>query len=131
MSQANRPLSPHLQVYTFHFTMLWSIIHRMTGVGLGLGTVWLAWWLIAAATGPEVFDAVQIFSGSVLGRLFLFGFTWALVFHTLNGIRHMFWDVGKGFEMATVEATGWAVAIGSVVLTLGIWVYGYMSMGAL
>jgi succinate dehydrogenase / fumarate reductase cytochrome b subunit len=98
MSQANRPLSPHLQVYTFHFTMMWSIIHRITGLGLGLGTIWL---------------------------------TWALMCHTLNGVRHLFWDIGKGFEMDTVEATGWAVAIGSVVLTLGIWVYGYMSMGVL
>ncbi|HIF09765.1 MAG TPA: succinate dehydrogenase, cytochrome b556 subunit [Sneathiellales bacterium] len=131
MSQANRPLSPHLQVYTFHFTMMWSIIHRITGLGLGLGTIWLTWWLIAAATGPEAFDAVQIFSGTFIGRLLLFGFTWALMFHTLNGVRHLFWDIGKGFEMDTVEATGWAVAIGSVVLTLGIWVYGYMSMGVL
>ncbi|MEO1997534.1 MAG: succinate dehydrogenase, cytochrome b556 subunit [Planctomycetaceae bacterium] len=98
--------------------------HRITGLGLGLGTIWLTWWLIAAATGPEAFDAVQIFSGTFIGRLLLFGFTWALMFHTLNGVRHLFWDIGKGFEMDTVEATGWAVAIGSVVLTLGIWVYG-------
>jgi len=131
MSQANRPLSPHLQVYTFHFTMVWSIIHRMTGVGLGLGTVWLTWWLIAAATGPEAFNAVQVFSGSIIGKTVLFGFTWALMFHTLNGIRHLFWDIGKGFEPSMVEATGWAVAGGSVILSLGFWLYGYMSMGAL
>ena len=131
MSQAKRPLSPHLQAYTFHFTMMWSIVHRMTGVGLGLGTLWLTWWLVAAATGPETFDCVQTFTGSLIGRTLLLGFTWALVFHTLNGIRHLFWDVGKGFDLGTVEATGWAVAIGAMVLTLGVWLYGYMAMGAL
>lgn len=131
MTQANRPLSPHLQVYTFHFTMVWSILHRMTGIGLGVGTLWLAWWLIAAAAGPQEFDAVQAFSGSFIGRLFLFGFTWALVFHLLNGVRHLFWDIGWGFDMDRVEATGWAVAVGSVVLTVAIWAYGYIAMGAL
>jgi succinate dehydrogenase / fumarate reductase cytochrome b subunit len=131
MTQENRPLSPHLQVYTFHFTMAWSVLHRMTGVALGVGALWLAWWLIAAAAGPEAFDTVQIFSGSILGRLVLFGFTWGLVFHMLNGVRHLFWDVGWGFDLNVVEATGWAVVIGSAVLTAGVWVFGYFAMGVL
>ena len=107
-----------------------SILHRATGAALGVGTVWLAWWLIAAASGGEAFDIAQAFSGSILGRLLLLGFTWALMFHLLNGIRHLFWDIGRGFEVKTATTTGWLVVAGSFALTLGAWVLGYSVMGS-
>lgn len=129
MANAQRPLSPHLQVYRWSVTMASSILHRATGTALGLGTVWLAWWLIAAATGGDAFDVVQAFSGTVVGRLLLLGFTWALMFHLLNGIRHLVWDVGRGFEVKTATISGWLVVGGSFVLTLGAWVLGYTVMG--
>ena len=129
MANVERPVSPHLQVYEWTVTMASSILHRATGVGLGLGTIWLAWWLIAAATGGDAFATVQAFTGSIIGRLLLFGFTWALMYHLLNGIRHLIWDMGYGFEVKTANASGWAVVIGSVVLTVLVWVTGYMVMG--
>ena len=129
MANVERPVSPHLQVYEWTVTMASSILHRATGVGLGLGTIWLAWWLIAAATGGDAFATVQAFTGSIIGRLLLFGFTWALMYHLLNGIRHLIWDMGYGFEVKTANASGWAVVIGSVVLTVLVWVAGYMVMG--
>ncbi len=106
-----------------------SILHRATGVALALGGLWLAWWLIAAASGPDAFATAQAFSGSIIGRLFLFGFTWALMFHLLNGIRHLVWDAGYGFDVGTSTKSGWAAVIGSVALTLLAWVIGYSVMG--
>jgi len=129
MNTVNRPLSPHLQVYRPQITSVLSILHRITGVGLGVGTVWLAWWLIAAAGWPDGFATVQAFSGSWLGRLLLFGFTWALFFHLSNGLRHLFWDAGWGFEIPTATKSGWAVVIAAFVLTLLAWIAGYMAMG--
>ena len=129
MANVERPVSPHLQVYEWTVTMASSILHRATGVGLGLGTIWLAWWLIAAATGGDAFATVQAFTGSIIGRLLLFGFTWALMYHLLNGIRHLIWDMGYGFEVKTANASGWAVVIGSVVLTVLVWIAGYMVQG--
>ena len=130
MAQADsRPLSPHLQVYRWTVTMASSILHRATGAALGAGTLLLAWWLLAAASGPAAFGVVQDFMGSVIGRLVLFGFTWALMFHFLNGLRHLAWDAGKGFELGTATKTGWLAVIGSLVLTLLAWWFGYQSVG--
>ena len=129
MANPSRPTSPHLQVYRWTVTMASSILHRATGVALAAGGLWLAWWLIAAASGPDAFANAQAFSGSVLGRLFLFGFTWALMFHLLNGIRHLVWDAGYGFDVGTSTKSGWAAVIGSVALTLLAWVIGYSAMG--
>lgn len=123
-----RPLSPHLQIYRWPVTMGTSILHRITGVGLALGTLILAWWLVAASMGPE---AYAVFEGAAFhwfGRLVLFGFTVALVFHGLNGIRHLGWDVGLGFKMATANASGIAVYIVALALTVLIWVFAYRSM---
>ncbi len=114
---ASRPLSPHLQIYRPQISWIPSIIHRATGAALGLGTLWLAWWLIAAATGAPAFAAVQSFSGSLIGRILLLGFTWSLSFHLLNGIRHLFWDLILGLEKPTMRVSGWTVVVGSVVLT--------------
>ena len=129
MAFENRPLSPHLQVYKPQITSVLSILHRFTGVGLGLGTVLLAWWLIAAAAGPEAFATAQAIIGSILGRLILFGFTVALFYHLCNGIRHLVWDAGYGFELDTVSKSGWAVLAGTVVLTALTWIAGYAMRG--
>ena len=130
MDMGGRPLSPHLQVYKPQLTSILSILHRMTGVALAGGTLLLVWWLIAAAPGPAAFNTVQMVIGSWIGRLCLFGWSFALFYHLCNGIRHMFWDMGKGFELPTVAASGWAVVIISFTLTGIAWVWGYMSMGA-
>ncbi len=129
MATYNRPLSPHLQVYRPQFTSMLSILHRLTGVILAFGTLLLVWWLIAAATGPEAYDTVQGFIGSIIGRLLLLGWTFALFYHLANGIRHLAWDTGRGFELATAYSSGWLVVIASVVLTIASWVGGYAVLG--
>ena len=99
-----------------------SALHRLTGIALGVGTLLLTWWLIALAAGPDSFEVVQDFIGSVLGIIILIGFSWALFYHLCNGIRHLFWDLGRGFELSQVSASGWTVVIGSVVLTVLAWI---------
>lgn len=130
MAAPNRPLSPHLQIYKPQLTSFLSICHRMAGIGLAVGALYLVCWLYAAASGPQAFAAVQDFNGSWFGRLLLFGWTFALFFHLCNGIRHLFWDAGKGFELSTVNMSGMAVVLGAGALTLVSWVWGYSSMGA-
>jgi succinate dehydrogenase / fumarate reductase cytochrome b subunit len=122
---ADRPLSPHLQIYRWSWTMTMSIFHRVTGSALYVGTVLLALWLLAMATSPAAYDAVQGFFGSIIGRLILFGYTWALMHHMLGGVRHLVWDFGHGMEPGTRFAMARFTLIGSVVLTLVIWVVAY------
>ena len=122
VNRGNRPLSPHLQVFRLHLSMLMSIVHRITGVGLLLGAFLVVWWLMAAASGPDYFATVDGLMTSWLGHLVLLGLTWALAYHLLNGIRHLFWDIGMGFELETVDRTGIAVVAGSAVLTLLLWI---------
>ena len=93
---AARPLSPHLQIYRPMLTMMMSIAHRITGAGLYFGTVLLAWWFLAVAAGPNGYAKFEWFAGSIIGRLILFGYTWALIHHMLGGIRHLIWDTGRG-----------------------------------
>ncbi|ASP35543.1 succinate dehydrogenase, cytochrome b556 subunit [Labrenzia sp. VG12] len=124
--RGNRPLSPHLQIYKPILTMVMSILHRITGAALYFGTILLAWWLIAAAAGPAYFDFVNDIYGSIIGRLILFGFTWALVHHMLGGLRHFIWDMGAGFGKEAREWLAKATIIGSVSLTLILWIIGYM-----
>ncbi|KZM50854.1 succinate dehydrogenase, cytochrome b556 subunit [Labrenzia sp. OB1] len=124
--RGNRPLSPHLQIYKPILTMVMSILHRITGAALYFGTILLAWWLIAAAAGPSYFDFVNDIYGSILGRLVLFGFTWALVHHMLGGLRHLIWAMGAGFGKEAREWMARATIIGSVSLTLVLWVIGYL-----
>ena len=131
MASQNRPLSPHLQVYRPQITSVLSILHRITGVALAVGSLLLVYWIIAAAVGPEAFDTAQTLIGSFVGRLLLFGWTFALFFHLVNGIRHLFWDMGWGFELKTVSVTGWTAIIAAVLLTLIAWVIGYWQMGLL
>jgi len=122
---AERPLSPHLQVYRPMLTMMISISHRITGVGLYGGAILLVWWLDAAATSDAYFDLVQGVFGSWLGQLVLFGFTWALVHHTLGGLRHLLWDTGRGFELETVELMAKANLAGGIIITIVLWIIGY------
>ncbi len=131
MAAPNRPLSPHLQIYKPQLTSILSICHRMTGLGLGIGALFLVCWLVAAASGPEAFAKIQDFNGSFIGRLLLFGWTFALFYHLCNGIRHLFWDAGMGYELSAVNWSGWVVVVSSGALTLLAWVWRYSSMGAL
>ncbi len=124
-----RPLSPHLQIYSPMLTMMLSIVHRMTGAALFFGTALLAWWLLAAASGPEAFETVQGFMGSILGRIILLGYTWALIHHMLGGLRHLVWDTGRGFELPTVELVAKLMVASSVALTILVWVVGYAMKG--
>lgn len=125
-----RPRSPHLQVYRWPVTMLTSIVHRVTGVGLGAGVLLVVWWLVAAAAGPGPYNDFLTVSSHFLGRIVLFGFTWALVFHALNGVRHLVWDVGYNFENKRAERSGIVVIALSILLTLAVWAFAYWSMGA-
>ena len=109
--------------------MTMSILHRMTGVGLGVGTLLLVYWLIAAAAGPEAFATAQDLIGSWLGRLILLGFTFSLLYHFLNGIRHLFWDAGLGYEITTVNRSGWLVLVASLALTVIAWLAAYAARG--
>jgi len=129
MPSPERPLSPHLQVYRWQLTSVLSILHRASGVALSVGTLLLVYWLIAAAAGPESFATAQGLIGSILGRILLLGWSWALFYHLCNGIRHLFWDAGHGFELKTVYASGWTVVGASVVLTLIAWIAGYAARG--
>ena len=125
-----RPLSPHLTVYRMPITMTMSIVHRITGGALYFGTLLVAAWLMAAASSQATFDWVNWAFGSWLGRLVLFGYTWALMHHMLGGVRHLVWDTGAGLEKHTASKIGWATLAGSIALTLLIWIAGYMARGA-
>ena len=123
-----RPLSPHLQIYRPMLTMMMSIVHRLTGGALYFGTLIVIWWLVALASGPVYFEYVQELLGSVIGRLVLFGYTWALVHHAIGGIRHLIWDTGHGFDLGLVEWMARLNLAGSIIITLVIWVIGYSVM---
>ena len=121
MAADNRPLSPHLQIYRPQITSVLSILHRISGVFMSLGILLLACWLAAAASGPESYEIAVALLGSVVGRLLLFGWTLAFFYHFLNGIRHLEWDTGRGFELPQVVRSGWLVVVLSVALTLLMW----------
>ena len=129
MATDNRPLSPHLQIYRPQFTSVLSILHRITGISLAIGTLLLVWWLIAAAAGPTEFDVPQNFIGSFVGRFLLLAWSFALYYHLCNGIRHLVWDAGKGFELGAAYASGLLVVVAAAVLTVISWVAGYASFG--
>jgi succinate dehydrogenase / fumarate reductase cytochrome b subunit len=124
-----RPISPHLQIYKPMLTMMMSIVHRITGAALYFGVLLLAWWLIAAAAGPNAYANFEWFIGSFIGRLVLFGYTWALLHHMLGGIRHLIWDTGHGFEPSEREMLAVATIVGSIALTILVWIVGYLAMG--
>jgi succinate dehydrogenase / fumarate reductase, cytochrome b subunit len=126
---ASRPLSPHLQIYKPMLTMMMSIAHRVTGAALYFGMLLFAWWLIAAAAGANTYTGFETFMGSLIGRLILLGFTWALLHHLLGGIRHLIWDTLHGFEPAEREMLAAATLIGSIALTILLWGVGYLLTG--
>ena len=124
-AKIERPLSPHLSTYRLTLTMALSVVHRGTGIALYLGTLLLAWWLIATASGPGAYGNVQAFTSSWFGKLVLFGYTWALMHHLLSGIRHFVWDLGYGFKPNEREALTWGALIGGIALTVLIWIIAY------
>jgi succinate dehydrogenase / fumarate reductase cytochrome b subunit len=126
-ASAPRPLSPHLQIYRLTWTMAMSIVHRATGAALYVGISLLAIWLVALASGPSAFEAVQWFFGSPIGILVLFGYTWVLLHHMLGGVRHLVWDFGYGMERRERFAMARFTLIGSVVLTILVWVVAFLS----
>jgi succinate dehydrogenase / fumarate reductase cytochrome b subunit len=119
-----RPLSPHLQIYRWQLTSVMSILHRASGIALGVGAILLVWWLGAAADGPESYAGFQQFIGSWLGLLLLFGWSVALFYHLCNGIRHLWWDTGRGLDLPSVYAGGRIVLAGTAVLTVVAWIAG-------
>lgn len=128
---AARPLSPHLSIYRPMLSMMMSIVHRLTGVALYFGTALLVWWLLAVASGPAAYATFQAAATSFLGRLVLFGYTFALVHHMLGGLRYLVWDTGRGFGAAEREWMVRATLAGSVILTLVLWAVGGYLMGGL
>jgi succinate dehydrogenase / fumarate reductase cytochrome b subunit len=122
MDDSGRPLSPHLTIYRWPITMTLSILHRMTGVALSLGLLILTVWLVAVSSGAGTYGQIFALLDSIPGRLLLLAFSFAFFFHLCNGIRHLFWDVGKGFEMRQVNASAWLVVFASVSLTIGFWI---------
>jgi len=125
MTTRNRPLSPHLQIYKPQITSILSITHRITGVALCGGAVLLTYWLMAATYGPEAFAQAQAILGSWFGRLVLFGVVFSLWYHLANGIRHLAWDAGWGFELEKLRASGIAVIAFSVILTVATFCLAY------
>ena len=113
-----RPLSPHLQIYRPQLTSITSILTRITGNGLIVGTILVVWWLLAAASGPDYFATADAVLHSWFGTLILTGSLWAVWYHSLAGIRHLIFDAGRGLDIPTAEKLGWACIIGSVVLTV-------------
>ena len=118
-----RPLSPHLQVHRLHINMVMSILHRITGVVLYFGSLLLAWWMFAAAAGPDYFAFVNGLFATWLGAIVLIGYSWVLIHHMLGGVRHFVWDTGSGLDIPTVDLMSWGTIILSVILTAGLWVY--------
>ncbi len=129
MEKSQRPLSPHLQIYRPQLTSVLSITHRAAGIALMLGTLVLVYWLLAAASGAEAYASAQQLLGSWLGRIALLGFSLALFFHLCNGIRHLFWDVGLGFELKTAYASGKAVVVVAIAMTVLAWALAYAMRG--
>ena len=122
-----RPLSPHLQIYKWQLTSIMSIGHRASGIALSLGSFLIVIWLVTLATGPEYFSHVNKVISHWFGQLVLFGFSVVLFYHMLNGVRHLSWDLGYGFDLNTVYKTGYSVLITAIILTtitwLSVWLY--------
>lgn len=117
-----RPLSPHLQVHRWPISMALSILHRASGIALGVGTLLMTWWLVAAARSEASFATAQWFMGSIVGKLLLFGWTVALFYHFCSGIRHLWMDTGRGFEKAEYDSSAKIVVGATIVMTVGAWI---------
>jgi succinate dehydrogenase / fumarate reductase cytochrome b subunit len=122
-AKRQRPLSPHLQIYRWPVTMATSITHRATGMALYIGALFLTWWLVALAYGADAYASFQSVANSWIGTLVLVGYTWALIYHLCNGMRHLQWDMGGLLENVTAERSGIIVYIASVLLTAAVWLF--------
>ena len=120
-ARPERPLSPHLQIYSPLINMVMSIVHRITGGALYFGSLLLAWWLIAAATGPDYYNYVLSWFATLPGKLILLGYTWALMHHMMGGLRHLIWDTGHGYDLRMVDILSWGSLAASLTLTAIIW----------
>ncbi|WP_297799761.1 succinate dehydrogenase, cytochrome b556 subunit [Arenimonas sp. GDDSR-1] len=121
MSAQKRPLSPHLQIYSKQITSVMSILHRITGIILAIGSLGLLWILVALSLGEAAFSTTQACLSSSFGRFVLLAFSACLMYHFFNGIRHLLWDAGKGFAIPDVYRSGYAVIALTVLCTAGIW----------
>lgn len=121
MNKTDRPLSPHLTIYRWPITMTLSIIHRMTGVALSLGLIALVMWLHSIAAGTASYETVSGWMNTLIGKLLLLGWTASFFFHLANGIRHLFWDVGLGFELRQADASAWFVVVATFAMTAAYW----------
>ncbi|MAP96198.1 MAG: succinate dehydrogenase, cytochrome b556 subunit [Ponticaulis sp.] len=119
----SRPLSPHIMTWKWHVTMATSIFHRATGIANYVGAFLLVGWLVSITLGEEAYESFAGLVGSPLSLLVLFGFTLSIVYHFLNGIRHLFWDAGTGYQPKTADLTAWVSILGAVVVTVAIWAY--------
>ncbi len=124
-----RPLSPHLSIYRPQINMVMSIVHRITGAALYLGTILLAAWLVAAAMGEREFAFVNQLFGHPIGLLVLLGYSWALIHHMLGGLRHLIWDTGRGLDLGSVNTLSWLNIVGSLVATAAVWAAGLSLRG--
>ncbi len=128
MKDDNAPLSPALQIYRPQLTSVLSFMHRLTGIALSLGSLLLITWLVAGSMGSSAYDMLLSFLRSWTGLLLLFGWTFALFYHLCNGIRHLCWDAGYGFELKTIYASGWMVVAASLSLSMATWLIGIYAM---
>lgn len=125
MHRTSRPLSPHLSIYRWPISMTLSILHRMTGVALSVGLIAFVLWLGSIAFGAGAYAVVAGFFDTIIGKLLLLGWSFSFFFHLANGIRHLFWDVGMGFEMRQANASAWFVIVATVLMTAGYWLLFY------
>lgn len=121
MSNTERPLSPHISIYRWPITMTLSILHRATGAAMAVGLVVLAAWLVSAASGSEDYDQFISLMSTLIGRLLLIGWSFAFFFHLANGVRHLVWDTGRGFEKRQANASAWFVLVTAIVATALLW----------
>jgi len=129
MAAQNRPVSPHLQIYRFMWTMALSISHRMSGVFLTIGAIFLVYWLVSVASGPAAYDTARELISSWPGQVLMFAWTLAFYFHFCNGLRHLFWDAGRGLEISQARASAYLVIAATLILTAVTWVAAYMVNG--
>jgi len=130
MSQASRPLSPHLQVYRWQISSTLSILHRLTGIALSVGALALVSWLLALASGQGSYAQFSWAFTSLPGQLFLIGWTFCFFYHLCNGLRHLAWDAGYGFDKSVARRSGIAVVTAASLLTIGFWIVALTRVAA-
>ena len=124
MNDSKNPLSPHLQIYRWQTSSLISITHRITGILNFLGLIFISAWISSAGISENLFECFSVFLKSFIGRFILIGFTWSISYHLLSGIRHLFWDLGYGYEIKTANFSGILVILSSLILTIVLWIIG-------